>query len=516
MANPASSCGVQLLRGPFLLCMDSDRQVRETRMRSSVRQRERRRALGAARWSFAWAHWITVVLASLASVIQAEPAAPTDAGPVSTDAQTGALDWQAFVREARGANPNLKASRQSVRGSEEALRSSEGKFFPTISGEVDTTRSASKTDHERQIVPNVFDRGTSGDSSQFHPENDFSFGLSVRQTIYDGSKEQRIVDQREAELDAAKAVALTTAAGTAFDLKSAFARTIYAEQLIGIATSAAERRKANAKLVLNRFEGGRENRGAWLKAQAVADDTEASVAVAQRALAVARRNLAQVLGRPEPVRETIKGELPTLASLETMLLYKDAPALAIKTDLSRSTPSVRQADAEVAAARAAAETARAAEIPTLSANASVARDGVTWPPDTTRVAVGLALSIPIDVSGSTRADIRAAEAESGRRQAVRDAAVGDAASALTQAASDLVDASQRIKVQSGYLEAAKVQVVIARRQYELGLVTFQEWQQTEDDEMNGERAMLADRRDALIAIAALEKALGRGLSDDGP
>jgi outer membrane protein TolC len=84
---------------------------------------------------------------------------------------------------------------------------------------------------------------------------------------------------------------------------------------------------------------------------------------------------------------------------------------------------------------------------------------------------------------------------------------------LHTAQSGLIDAISQVKVRETLFEAAKLQAEIARRQYSLGLVTFLDWDQTENALIDAERSLLASRRDAVLALATWERARGQRLSD---
>ena len=81
---------------------------------------------------------------------------------------------------------------------------------------------------------------------------------------------------------------------------------------------------------------------------------------------------------------------------------------------------------------------------------------------------------------------------------------------LRQAHVNLVESSERLKVDESFQEAVTLRAEIARSKYNNGLTTFDDWDLIESDLINRQRAVLSSQGNRVIAEAAWEQAQGRG------
>lgn len=391
------------------------------------------------------------------------------------------LTWEEVVRETSQKNPDLAAERASVRIAEANYKASLAPFLPTLNGHLNVSR----TDSEFSI-----------------PSNEFGASLSAGLNVFNGFGDVGRRAQNRANLDAARARYNSVSAQLSQLLKNAFTRLVFAQEQLALTTAIADRRRENLRLVQLRYEGGRENKGSYLRTKADYNASLFDVNQASRTLHVAQREMGRAIGR---------GGYETLIATGTIPVGAIPVALPNFEALAKQTPDYVQSDAERRRTESGVIVARSGFSPTLGANASAGRTSGTWfPDDNDRWTIGAALSIPIFSGGSTYQDVQRAKAE-------RDRATFDQVSVDQQLALNLedaftgyVNATENINVQNEYAEAARVRAEIARGQYANGLISFFDWDGIENELITRQKSKLAAWRDAVIAEAAWENTQGTG------
>ncbi len=397
-------------------------------------------------------------------------------GFVFTAAAQAQLSWEDAVLETAKHNPDLAAAQEAVRKAQAQYGGSRSPLLPQLSANAGYT-----------------DSKTASRSQQY------TAGLSAKQTIFSGLRNEAGVQKSRADLDAAEANRAVVKAQISSDLKSAFAQLLFAQQQAELAEAIASRRQENVRLVELRFEGGREPKGSYLRSRALYRQADFEVSQAERALRVAQRQLARVLSRSELERIVVEE-----------LSVTPPGALPDFRALAQETPVRLLAAAQARSAQAGVAVARSELFPDVSLAGSLGRQGSNWPPDQNQWSAGVVFSYPFWPGGQNFYDLQGAKAEERRLQQNFRSAEDQAVLSLEQAFAAFQDAVQRVEVQREFLEAAKVRAEIARGQYTLGLLSFQDWDTIENDLIANQKTMLSNLKDALIAEAAWERAQGKG------
>jgi len=378
------------------------------------------------------------------------------------------LTWGDCLREASRNNPALIAAREAVYKARAQYQGSYSNFLPQISADAGYSRANSAASLD-----------TAGGSGI---REEFSTGLSARQSLFAGLKHKAGVEKSGAELKAVEADLQAARANVSADLKSAFARMLYAQEQLTLAGAIAERRKENVRLVELRYNAGREHKGSYLRIRAALTQARFEVSQARRAARVAQRELAKALGRSEfdvlQATGTLKTEVPTE--------QPDFPDLAGVT------------------------IAKGQLFPELFATGAASRSGSDWPPDRDRWSAGLSLSFPFFTGGRNIFDVRSAKAESSRAAATVRSTRDQALLGLEESFASYQDAAERTLVQGEFLEAAQTRSQIARSQYTSGLLSFEDWDLIENDLIATQKTHLASLRDAVLAEARWERVQGKG------
>ncbi|MDL1870924.1 TolC family protein [Deltaproteobacteria bacterium PRO3] len=417
------------------------------------------------------------------------------AAPAPLEAQERPLTWQDCVNEAAIQNPDIVAAIQTVAKARSRIGASRSDYFPqlTPSAGYNASNSANTTGIN-PTSPIDIDTGT---------RNQFQVGVVLEQNIFEGFKTSYGVKKSRAEFDDAEANLSLVKSQVSAELKTAFARLLFSQKQVGVAKKILERREENVRFVDLRFEGGRENKGSLMRSQALYEQAKFNLAETQRALKVARRELAKALGREAA---TVLEKLAVQGSFKTQF-PKESPDFAA---LVVAHPEHRRAEAQLNAGRADVKIAKGDLYPSLDATASATRRKFEDGGSNTLWSAGVNLNYPLFTGGRDFYEVRAARSEEFRLAEALRSGDNRLALQLKQSYADFKDAIERIRVQENFLQSAQVRAEIARSQYANGLISYQDWDQIENDLIDSERTILESLRDALIAEAEWEKAQGRG------
>lgn len=211
-----------------------------------------------------------------------------------------------------------------------------------------------------------------------------------------------------------------------------------------------------------------------------------ALARAERALTLARANLARLVGRD-------------LGQLD--LDWFDRVAAGVDPRLPASpegTLALATAEAEVATANAQVRLARSQRVPDLTLSAGARRLEAT-----NDVAAVFGVSLPIPLFNNGRAGIDAARAQRDQAEALRRVALFDAQQAIAAAETDLANAGANARTANGpALAAAQEAARIAR-------IGYREGKFGQLDLLEAERALAQTRSAAIDALAAYNDAKAR-------
>lgn len=397
------------------------------------------------------------------------------------------ITWAELAQEIAEQNATLLAARAAREVARYNARAAEAAFWPTVSGSAGLSRSDS-------------------DDNEQGPSDRSSLGVDARYTLYAGGADRARVRQARAALDRAEAEYAETLAAVGAEARRAYIRLVFAQQRIALAETIVERRRQNLDLVRLRFDGGGENKGSLLRVEAGVRQAEADLAQARRDQPVRQQELSGLAGRDERIAWIARDAMPTAA-----------PAAAPEWGpLLRSIPRVRAAQALVEARRAAVTIARGAIRPELALRGGIDRSGDSWPPDRDSWSVGATLAVPFFTGGRNLNQLAAAQADLRQAEAALDRETRTLRLEIETAYTDLMNAIEQVEVQQAFRDAAEARAEIARAQYANGLLSFQNWDQIEDELIQSQQNLLARARDAALAAAEWDRVRGRSPLPETP
>ncbi len=392
-----------------------------------------------------------------------------------------AATWDDCLQELIRNNPALQAAAESVVKARAESRAQSSPFWPQLSA----SWSAGKSGGEQE--------------SGYQDAASYQMGLSADWALFSGFGDLAAWRRSRILLDASAIALQSVKADLSATLRQQFVQLLYAQDFIGLSRTIAERRKENAALVDLRFEAGRENKGALLRSQAYDRQARFEAEQAQRGRDASGQQLAATLGRRE------RGALAVTGTWD----YAGLPAEPDFERLAMETPAYRAAAADVRAALEGVRMARSSFYPTWSVGGSAGRsDSDHLLPERDQWSLRTALSYPLFAGDRHRQAARGAQADRRKAEQTLRETLNQAVAALKDRHTAWQDAVERTDVQQQFLAAAEVRAEIARAQYQNGLLSFEDWDLIENDLIDRQKAVLSSRRDAVIARANWERALG--------
>ena len=404
---------------------------------------------------------------------------PAETAPAKTK-----LTWEQCVRIALAHNPDLQVFRDDVLNSDAVRRGAYALLYPQISVSLGATRS--------YTGPYL------GAPESY--ANEYTGQLSLSQTIFNGFLTAGNIEQGRAGLALAFANLDSQKALTSYDLKTAFAQVIYAQENVGVARRVIDINQNNERLVHLLYDSGNEDKGAWLLSKANLDLAIFSYDQAVRNVEVSDDQLVTILG------EEVARPLEAVGTLQTAPLpaKPDFRALAVQT------PAYFQHRAQVDAAAAGITVAQAAFYPTLGFDVSATRGGIDPFPRQTSASGGFTVSYALFDGGSNYFNVRAARASLLAALENLRAGTDNAQLTLAQNFKALVDAVENQRVQQEELDATSLRYTIADAQYRNGLISFQDFTDITTAYVGQLQTTLSARQSAVNAEADWEQARGLG------
>jgi outer membrane protein len=286
-----------------------------------------------------------------------------------------------------------------------------------------------------------------------------------------------------------------------YDLKSAFAQLLYAQELVTLTEQIVQRRRSDADMIQLKYDGGRENKGAYFLSESDYRQAVLSFHNAQRNVVVSQHQLAQIMGVKLKAPIVGVGQLVT----QTPPVSPDLDKLAVET------PTHFQQVSTSEASRAGITIARSEFLPTVSTSVSLEREDSRFFPKSSGWNADFSVSLPIFDGGKNYFDVKAAEAS--LRQSLANVRSSDDNSVYTLAQNYSTFATDVESVGDNQITVAaqKVRYEIGEGQYSNGLISFTDFNLIENDLVTAETTELQSRRDAVIAEANWEYAQGKGV-----
>ena len=425
--------------------------------------------------------------------------------PAPTDTLRLSLD-DALPR-AHARSEEMRAARAMVKLTEGQVLEQLSRALPQVSGVVTYNRKL-----ESIFQGAVADTGFFGQilkNSAFAAAHTWSADLTAQQLLWSGGKVGSALRIAKAANRSAHASEQESASDLAYRVRQAYYDAVYAGRLVEIAESALTQARAHLGQVrAGRREGSRSEYEA-LRAEVDAANQEPPVVAARNGLDIARLALKRLANVPleQPVElltplSSADGMVPVVTDLSTVVERR---------------PALAAADFEVEARRLAVKVYRGQRWPDLYVSSTISQQAFPqelWPRRNEfrrNWDASLRLEVPIFTGLRTEGQVAQARAQYDAAQASRDRLREGAAIEAVQAKAELERALSTLMARRETVRQAQRAWELAGVRFTNGLSTQVEVSdarlQLQTAEVNEVQAL----RDYLVAIAALERAVGHPL-----
>jgi len=353
-----------------------------------------------------------------------------------------------------------------------------------------------------EFLPSLSGSASWSDTS--NSEDSYSMGLSASMPLFRGFSTRADYSRKYFNYKAKEAAYRNTKREAVYNLKMAYAGVLKSSETVALNVQFAERRKNNMELVKLRYEAGREDIGASLRADADYLEAVYELSSAKHAAEMAELELARVMGEENLGGASLEGALESSfpAAKSSAVAQKEA-SVYLAAD-----PEYLQASYEYDAVRESEKSVKGNFYPDLSLSARVGRNGESFPLDAATWSAGMSLSYPFLSSGKDVLGARIARsASTASEEKLRDTRrriLWD----IKEARFAMIDAAENLEVRKKYFAAASERARIAKEKYLNGLMSYEDWDAIEKEMINMRKSVLAAVYGRFSAEALGDKLFG--------
>jgi outer membrane protein len=386
-----------------------------------------------------------------------------------------------------------------VRTSSASTRAAYGAFLPAVSLSAGATRQyasgRTRIDSNGQVVTIPSDPWSS------------NAGLSANVTLFSGGGRLFDLKQARAREKAADVNEAAAQFSATLDAKQQYYNVLAARESQTAAAAQLEQAEQQRKTAIARANARVATRSDSLRAEILYRTAQLAVVDARVALETANASLTRVVASETPVTAADETE-------EHLGLALDDETL---RTLALDGPAVRQARAELSAAKAGQRSAWTDYLPTL--NASYSRSGSGSGPNPQFVdgdfgySGQLRFSASVPVFDQFQRELRVTQAkveQTNAEASLRDARLGALETFTTQLGA-FRSAQERVVSQSATVDAAEEDLRVQQQRYAVGASTLLDVLTSQTQLIQARRDLIRARFDQRVAKAQLETLVGREL-----
>jgi outer membrane protein TolC len=406
---------------------------------------------------------------------------------ISIPTQARVLKWQDCVQLAIDKNPDLKANQAALKSTvaQEGVASSG--FYPQLNASFGYNRFTPSTYDPTQDQGNSFDA--------------FNATFKVNQNLFNGMQDVEKWHQAQSNSLASRASLQISKSAVSYSLKNAFEAYVYAKSYQKLTSDIIRRRQENLRIVELRFQGGRENKGSVLLSRANLNQAKFDDFQAKNLKEAAKTQLRQALGLDDN---------EDLDVADTVPLHTSAMPAPNFRAVVEQTPTYQQSVAQAQAAEHGTNIARGVFLPTFNLTGEYGTTGADVYPPIQHWIVGVNLNLNVLNGGKDYSSLQAASYTQMQNENQASSAHFQGVVTLRKSYNNLMEAIEKLKVDESFREAEITRAEIARRKYNNGLLSFEDWDIIESDLIFREKNYLSSLQARVIAEAAWERDQGTG------
>ena len=411
-----------------------------------------------------------------------------------TDTTPRPIELNEAVRLAQRNSPLTVFARGNTRVTRASVKSAYFAFLPNLSVFAQSNWRRGRTGGQAGEIITV-------------TNTTYSDAFNARMDLFDGGRRYFDIRAAHAANRAAEATDILQEYQVALDVKQQYYNVLAAQEAEEAGRAQLAEAEQQLRVASVRVAAGAASRSDSLRAVVAVGNARLAILDAQNVVQLANASLTRLVATGFPVT-AIPEQLTTpsndsLDHARLLVLIEDGPL-------------VEQAEADLAAARAAARAERTSYLPTISA--SYGRSGFGYDrrfglrdPFDYSTGFSLSLSFPIfDGLQREQRVVRANVAADNAHAIVRDYRLR-AQQELTQALGLLRNAGQRVDVQMSSVAATEQDLLFQQQRYALGAATLLEVLTSQSALTTARNALITARFDQRVARARLEALIGRSL-----
>ena len=419
---------------------------------------------------------------------QAQTVVDTTARPVSlTDA----------IRMAQQNAPSNVSARGAISTSEAAVKQSYAAFLPSLS------LSAGRRNERGER----FD--TQGNLVPFTGQpTSYSTGLQSSLQLFDGGRRFFDIKAAKADVNAAEAGEVASRYDIALQVKQQYYNILAARESQSAAEAQIQQTEQQLRASSIRLRAGAATVSDSLRSVVALGNARLAMLSARNNLQLANATLTRLVASPTPVTATASDTIDQRVVI---------PTIDELVPLVDAAPAIRQADAELASAKASVRSAKTAFLPTINMNFNRGGSGLdpAFGMGDKRYAynqnLSFSLNFPLFNNLTREVNVaRAIVAEDVAEASLRDARYL-ARQTLVQSLGQMRIAREQVDIQSQSVAAATEDVRVQQRRYELGATTLLDLLTSQAQLDTARNSLIRARYDYRVAKAQLEALIGRDL-----
>lgn len=397
------------------------------------------------------------------------------------------LKWQDCVNLAIQKNPDLKADQAALQSTQAKEGAAFSGFWPQLNASAGYNR----------FTPSTYDPNQDQSGSL----NSYSTTFKVSQNLFNGMQDLEKWHQAQSSTKASRAALQSTKASVSYNLKSAVEGLVYAKAFEKLTADIIRRRQENLRIVELRFQGGRENKGSVLLSRANLNQAKFDDFQARNLKEVAKTQLRKELGIDGDEDVDISDAIPLNGAVKSVPNFQS---------LVEQTPTYQKAAAQAEAAGHGVNAARGTFFPTLDLTGEYGTTAAYVYPNIQHWIVGVNFNLNVLNGGKDYSNLQSAAYTQAQNESQTSSAHFQGVVTLRQSYNNLVEAIEKLKVDESFRVAAIARAEIARRKYNNGLLSFEDWDIIENDLISREKNYLSSLQARVTAEAAWEKDQGTG------
>lgn len=415
----------------------------------------------------------------------------------TTDSTLRPISMTDAVRLAKENNVSNITAANSVRTANNGVRTARGAMMPSL------TASAGQSISAGQRVNNQ-----TNTLVDFVPAWSYNTGLSSRITLFDAGKMFADLRTQRANVAAQEATQVNTEYNVALQVKLAYNNILAAKESEGAARAQLAAANAQLQTSIAKVNAGAANVSDSLRSVVQVGNAQLAILTAQNTFRTQSASLTRLVGTPYFVT----------ADLSDTVDHPVTPIdSAMVMQLALGGPTIRQYEAQAASALASERSAKAAYLPTVSANLNYSGSGTKAlyglngnPYPYTRGA-SFSVNWPIFNGFQRENSIASAQINYENAQAqIKDARLGAQQNVITQIA-NIRNAEETMRVQQTNVRASEEDLRVQQQRYNLGASTLLDVLNSQTALVNARQQLITARLNYRNARAQIEAIIGRDL-----